>query len=139
MSIPQPSIDVDQLARSLEIRKRRQEVNNKLRRMQLTDCLPQLQSPLFKILPENVRHTIFSYSLEEQDGKTAIGLQEYFYRPDYTHYPFINTALLMVCRQIYLEARVLLRQNIIYREWYDSRCPPTNSMIVRVSLCLLLN
>jgi hypothetical protein len=125
MSLSQPTIDLSLFARFAETKKR-------LRKMQLTDCLPQQQSPLFSVLPEGVRHTIFSMCLEEQDGETVIEIQEYFYRPDYTHCQLIETTLLTVCRQIYLETKILLRQNLIHREWLDNSRPQPQGVTVQL-------
>jgi hypothetical protein len=87
----------------------------------VSDCNLQNQSPLFTTIPPEIRNQIFGLTLEEQDGKDAIAPQEYWYRPDYTHYRFIDTALLRTCRRIYLETRFIPPQNVTCRFWIGSQ------------------
>jgi hypothetical protein len=77
---------------------------------------PQQQCPLFNI-PAEIRNDIFSYVVAEQDGATAIKPTDYWYRPDYTHFRYIETALLRTCRRVWLETHALPRQHITRRVW----------------------
>lgn len=79
----------------------------------------QSNCPLFEI-PAEIRNDIFSYVVTEQDGATAIRQTDYWYRPDYTHYRYIETALLRTCRRIWLETHALPRQHITRRIWSGS-------------------
>jgi hypothetical protein len=100
-------------------------VIQRLDNLQPSECLAQEQSPLFSMIPAEIRDIIFSYCLAEQDGRRRIDKQEYFYRPDYTHYRFIDTALLTTCRRIFLETRMIPVQNVTFREFlgYGRRAP----------------
>jgi hypothetical protein len=77
---------------------------------------PQEQCRLFNI-PAEIRNNIFSNVVAEQDGQTAIATTDYFYRPDYTHFRYIDTAILRTCRRIWLETHPLPRQQIARRYW----------------------
>jgi len=93
----------------------------------------QAQSPLFSVLPAELRTLIFSYALAERDGATPISEDSFWYRPDYTHYRCIDTALLRTCRAAWLETCALPRRNVSVRLWLGghdrmaprrkSRCP----------------
>jgi hypothetical protein len=102
------------------------EVMDRLDSLKPSDCLPQKQSPLFSVLPAEIRSMVFLICLAEQDGKTEMGREQYFYRPGYTYYRFIDTALVRVCRRIYLETRTIPMQNVTFRDWLGSvnRQPP---------------
>jgi hypothetical protein len=97
------------------------EMVQKLDNLEPSECLVQEQSPLFGVIPAEVRDQIFSYCLAEQDGKEKITKEEYYYRPDYTHYQCIDTALLRTCRRIYLETRTIPVQNVTFRDYLGSR------------------
>jgi hypothetical protein len=63
---------------------------------------------------------IFDLALSEQNGKKAIEPNAYYYRPDYTHFRYIDTVFLRTCKRVYVEARHLLQENITYRFWIGS-------------------
>jgi hypothetical protein len=88
-------------------------------------CNPQSQSPLYKI-PAEIREEIFSYVLSESDGKDAISPHDYWYRPDYPSFRYIDTNLLQICRQVWVETYTLPRRNVSPRIWLgtDERRPP---------------
>lgn len=80
-------------------------------------CNPQLQSPLFNKIPAEIRAFIFELTLSEADGRTAISPSDYWYRPDYTHYRYIDTRLLLTCRRIWLETYTIPRCKVINQVW----------------------
>jgi hypothetical protein len=88
-----------------------------LQKLQTVPCNPQLNSPLFNKIPPEIRNYIFAYVLAEQDGATSIPEYCYWYRPDYTRYRYIDTALLRTCRKIWLETYALPRINVTERIW----------------------
>jgi hypothetical protein len=88
-----------------------------VQKLQSITCDPQLQSPLFNKIPPEIRNQIFAYVLAEQDGATSIPEQCYYYRPEYTRYRYIDTALLRTCRKIWLETYALPRINLTERIW----------------------
>ncbi|KAF2428295.1 hypothetical protein EJ08DRAFT_680633 [Tothia fuscella] len=102
----------------------------RLLELQLTDCNLQDQSPLFSTIPAEIRNQIFGLALSENDGKDAIPTEKYWYRPDYTHDRYIDTALLRTCRRVYLETRDLPQQNVTCRFWIGSveRAAPLRSI-----------
>jgi hypothetical protein len=104
-----------------------QRDTNELSRIQLSRLLESLSSgqaefnsqeqcPLFNI-PAEIRNNIFAYVIAEQDGATAIAITDYYYRPDFTHFRYVETALLRTCRRIWLETHTLPRQQITRRYW----------------------
>jgi len=80
----------------------------------------QPQSPLFGGLPAELRTAVFAYVLAERDGATAIPEDKIWYRPDYTRYRYIDTALLRTCRAIWLETFAIPRRNVSFRMWLGS-------------------
>ena len=88
---------------------------------------PQLSSPLFQ-LPAEIRAEIFSYALlAYPDPTKPFSRHTYYYRPSYTHTRRIATALLLVCRRVYLETSLLplsLNTHIVYGG-EASHAPPT--------------
>jgi len=70
---------------------------------------PQLQdqSPLFRLPPE-IRESIWTMALTAYDDLSRpYDIDTHYRRPGYTHAQIIDTQLLLVCRQVYLEARHL--------------------------------
>ncbi|RMY64869.1 hypothetical protein D0863_09504 [Hortaea werneckii] len=68
----------------------------------------QLASPLFSKLPRELRDLIWAYSTapyEDPDGK--FNERAYYYRPGHTARLKSDTALLLTCRRIWLEANAM--------------------------------
>jgi hypothetical protein len=101
------------------------EVKKKLENLEMKDCNPQLHSPLFNKIPPEIRNHIFDLAVAETNGKRAIARDAFWYRPDFTHHTYVDTALLRTCRLIYLETRALPTLNVTLRFWVGdpSRCP----------------
>ena len=65
---------------------------------------PQIASPLFSILPAEIRTHIFYYALlAYPDPARPYSRHSFWYRPGYTHARAIAVALLLTCRRVYLE------------------------------------
>lgn len=102
-----------------KMRRREKVLLNLIDEIKKSGCNPQSQSPLFKI-PGEIREHIFSYVLSESDGLNDISQHDYWYRPDYPSYRYIDTALLRTCRQIWVETYSLPRRNVSPRIWLGS-------------------
>ena len=88
---------------------------------------PQLSSPLFALLPAELRTQIFHYALlASPDFSKPYSKHSYWYRPGYTHARRIATSLLLSCRRVYLETCTLplaLNEHVIWGV-ERSRIPP---------------
>lgn len=89
---------------------------------------PQIASPLFTLLPAEIRNLVFQYALEGYpDPSRPYSRHSFWYRPGYTHARKIATELLLTCRRAYLETDLL---PVVHNEhiiWgvERSRVPPT--------------
>ena len=91
---------------------------------------PQITSPLFALLPAEIRRQIFQFTLlSYPDESRPYSRHTYWYRPGYTHARVITTSLLLTCRRIYLETDLLpLTQNEhVFWGVERSRIPPYTS------------
>ena len=85
----------------------------------------QEESPLFNLIPGEIRDRIFQYAVTEH----AIRKEEYeknahYYRPGFRFADQkIDTALLRTCRRVYQETRHLPSRNYVQVEWCY-RAPP---------------
>ena len=69
---------------------------------------PQIASPLFSVLPAEIRSLIFYYALlGYPDPTRPYSKHSFWYRPGYTHSRAIAVALLLTCRRVYLETDLL--------------------------------
>ena len=96
----------------------------------LTPKLPAIQqdsSPLFTILPAEIRNDIYALSLESDDrsdeGSQAYLRHAFYYRPGYKKPRCIPTALLQTCQQIHAEASLLPAKVNEHTFWFH-RAPP---------------
>jgi hypothetical protein len=90
---------------------------------------PQHQSPLFSVLPAEIRNHIFDLVLLECDA-TPFSTEDFWYRPDYPASRAINVALLRTCRLVYLETWNVPLLNVTHRQWLgwdERRCPERES------------
>jgi hypothetical protein len=88
--------------------------------LQLSRVADQNQSIFFSMLPPEIRQLIYGYALVEQDGKEAISEDKEYYRPDFTHYRYIDTSILLACRRTYTEAFDIPFQNVTHRLFLGS-------------------
>jgi len=87
---------------------------------------PQEKSPLFNLIPAEVRNEIFDLVFTAYDDKAHPYPQDaYYYRPNFRYAHRIDTALLRTCRRAYIETRNLPGNLNSHVEWHNgSRGPP---------------
>lgn len=91
---------------------------------------PQITSPLFALVPAEIRNIIFTFALESYpDLNRPYSRHSFWYRPGYTHARKIATELLLTCRRVYLETDLLplVRNEHIIWGVERSRVPPQTS------------
>ncbi|GFF43116.1 hypothetical protein IFM58399_06837 [Aspergillus lentulus] len=70
-----------------------------------TSCLDQNQSPLFSIIPPEIRREIFAYALAAfEDTNNPYSKDTYFTRPGYDAPHRTHMELLRTCKRVYQEA-----------------------------------
>ncbi|KAK0493483.1 hypothetical protein EDD18DRAFT_1178404 [Armillaria luteobubalina] len=88
------------------------------------DCNPQTASPLFSVIPPEIRNIIFQLALRSYPDKSRpYPGNAYHFRPGYEYGQRIDTALLLTCRLIYNETRLLPITSNEHVFWCD-RGPP---------------
>ena len=91
---------------------------------------PQLASPLFVLLPAEIRQQIFQLALlSYPDPSRPYSQHSFWYRPGYTHARAITVSLLLTCRRVYLETDlvpVTQNEHVIWGV-ERSRIPPSTS------------
>lgn len=82
---------------------------------------PQLQSPLFAILPSEVRNLIFEYAICQiiDPHKSRPENQSARSRPNHERSPMIDTALLRTCRLVYTETRTIPLRSTTHHVYGD--------------------
>ncbi|KAK0211889.1 hypothetical protein IW262DRAFT_1301352 [Armillaria fumosa] len=90
------------------------------------ECNPQAASPLFSVIPPEVRNIIFQLVLRSYPDKSRpYPGNAYYFRPGYEYGQRIDTALLLTCRLIYNEARLLPVISNEHVFWFHgNRGPP---------------
>ncbi|EOA84631.1 hypothetical protein ACJQWK_07120 [Exserohilum turcicum] len=80
----------------------------------------QLQSPLFGILPGEIRNEIFELALmQEEDNAEAYPEDSYWYRPGFAGPHKGSSALLRTCRLAYKEGQKVFLKNLEWAFWFD--------------------
>lgn len=111
-------------------RKRKQlatrETRHSLAKISPENSHGQLQSPLFGVLPPELRNEIFSLVCTQyEDRRRPFPDNAFYYRPGHTAYKRVDTALLLTCRRIYYETKALpLRLATIEIYYPKHRGPP---------------
>lgn len=112
--------------------------------LKFTEYEEQKQSPLFSLLPSEIRHEIFAYALAsapETDGPTATqstGMNDYCARPGYESRHRIWTELLQSCKRIYMEASHMpftCSEHAFYMAW-EERTPCHKMSMKQLQECL---
>ena len=88
---------------------------------------PQAASPLFALLPAEIRQQIFQFALLSYTNPARPYSQHSFwYRPEFTHAKAIAIGLLLTCRRIYLETHslALIQNEHVIWGVERSRIPP---------------
>lgn len=105
------------------------------------DFCEQSQSPLFSVLPGEIRDKIFAYSLAEfDDTSTAFDSNTCYRRPEYAAPRRSDTALLQTCQRVYHEAFFYpfsLAEQILWLAWQGRR-PSTVTTVKRLQPSLAL-
>jgi hypothetical protein len=87
----------------------------------ISRCNQQLQSPLFKILPAEIRNDIFSLALlQYEDLANPYPEHDFCYRPGHRARRIVSTDLLLTCRRIWLEANHWPMEQAVHSFWFDA-------------------
>lgn len=91
----------------------------------IAKCHQQSQSPLFSVLPAEIRNEIFSLALlQHEDLAHPYPENGFCYRPGHRARRVVNTALLLTCRRIWLEANHWPMEQAVHSFWFgDDRRP----------------
>lgn len=83
---------------------------------------PQTQSPLFFVLPSELRLSIFEFAVcQTVDCSRPVSNNSYTHRPGHEHAAHIDTALLRTCRLIYTETRHLPLRSATHHLYQEPR------------------
>ncbi|KAF6805825.1 hypothetical protein CSOJ01_09254 [Colletotrichum sojae] len=81
---------------------------------------PQPKSPLFSVLPGELRNEIFAYALVQyEDDENAYPEDSYWYRPGFSGPRRSSSALLRTCRLAYLEGQKVFLKELEWAFWFD--------------------
>lgn len=84
----------------------------------------QSQSPLFSILPGEIRNEIFSLALMQfEDDTASYNEDSYWYRPGFTAPHKSNSALLRTCKAAYLEGQKVFLRELEWSFWFGMWYP----------------
>ncbi|EON65445.1 hypothetical protein W97_04683 [Coniosporium apollinis CBS 100218] len=79
---------------------------------------PQMQSPLFSVLPPEIRNQIFELALSEHEDSTRpYDPTDNYYRPGHCFPKVINTDLLRTCRRVYYETNTIPMSSATHCFW----------------------
>src|SRR5258706_11202337 len=93
---------------------------------------PQDISPLFSILPPEIRNRIFHLTLLEYDDETSpVPFDSYGYRPGYEYRKKHSLDLLATCKRAYLEAYLIPIAATTHTTWgtWSTRAPLNRSLL----------
>lgn len=80
----------------------------------------QLQSPLFGILPGEIRNAIFELALMQQEDEAAKYPEDsYWYRPGFHAPRKSNSALLQTCKIAYIEGQKVFLRELEWAFWFS--------------------
>jgi hypothetical protein len=97
------------------------DIAKTIREITNSPCDWQDESPLFSVLPGEIRNEIYSLALAEQDSTIPFDRHHAAYRPDYPNYRYIDTALLRTCKRMYQETHQILQNSVsVLRFWLGS-------------------
>ncbi|KAJ9648977.1 hypothetical protein H2199_000890 [Coniosporium tulheliwenetii] len=79
---------------------------------------PQMQSPLFSVLPPEIRNQIFELAVSEYEDTTRpYDPTDDYYRPGHCFPKVINTDLLLTCRRVYYETNAIPMRSATHHIW----------------------
>lgn len=99
----------------------------RLKSLSLEHCHLQGQSPLYGVLPPELRNEIFALALaEDEDPAKPYPRESYYRRPGFGGPGRVHVALLQTCGRIWLETRALPLRNLETPFWLGAaeRRPP---------------
>ncbi|KAK7191629.1 hypothetical protein PSPO01_02078 [Paraphaeosphaeria sporulosa] len=80
----------------------------------------QSQSPLFGVLPGEIRNEIFAYALMQyEDDAASYPEDSYWYRPGFSGPRKANSALLQTCKAVYTEGQKVFLRDLEWAFWFD--------------------
>jgi hypothetical protein len=81
----------------------------------------QLQSPLFGVLPGEIRNEIFAYALMQyEDDAASYPEDSYWYRPGFSGPRKANSALLQTCKAVYAEGQKVFLRELEWAFWFGT-------------------
>ena len=90
----------------------------------LARCDMQTQSPIFSLLPREIRDLIWQFATAQyKDEQHQYKKNEYYYRPGHTARAKTDTNLLLTCRRIWLEANAFPMLQAEQCFWYYREAP----------------
>ncbi|KAF2457492.1 hypothetical protein BDY21DRAFT_274175, partial [Lineolata rhizophorae] len=84
---------------------------------------PQTQSPLFGVIPAEIRNLIYEFTLAQAEDGEHYPPNAYYYRPGYRRRGRVHAQLLLTCRRVYGETHGLPMRLATHPFWH-SRGPP---------------
>jgi hypothetical protein len=79
----------------------------------------QPQSPLFSVIPGEIRNDIFRLALlQDEDKAAAYPENSYWYRPGFTGPLRGNSALLRTCKLAYAEGQKVFLKGLEWAFWF---------------------
>jgi hypothetical protein len=117
------------LVRDIEERSGRTvSIETELTEENLSKCLLQFQSPLFR-LPAEVRNAIFGYTCQSYPNENPpFKVHDYYYRPESRVRQITSTSLVRTCRRAWLEANHLPLEMGDHTFWFtESDRRPSSS------------
>lgn len=95
----------------------------------LHKCHPQEQSPLYAILPKEIRDLIFEFAtVQYEDLEHEYRTTAFYYRPGYRGPLKTSTALLRTCRRVWLETSALPMQQSKKTFWLEGARGPNGQL-----------
>lgn len=88
--------------------------------LEYEDCDPQKSSPLFNVLPGELRNEIFKWVLVQYEDEESVGFREndYHYRPGFHGPHKSSSSLLRSCRLAYCEGRRVIMREAEHAFWF---------------------
>ncbi|KAK4631539.1 hypothetical protein CLAFUW4_02785 [Fulvia fulva] len=94
-------------------------LENKVTNESLAKCNMQSQSPLFGVLPPELRNDIFELATQPYDDERHVYKPNaYFYRPGHHAKQKVDTASMLTCRRVWLEANYLPMRQFEPTFWF---------------------
>ncbi|OCK83006.1 hypothetical protein K432DRAFT_292037 [Lepidopterella palustris CBS 459.81] len=84
------------------------------------NCHAQRQSPLFSVLPPELRNQIFELAVSQYDDLSRPYRENaYWYRPGHHYEPRTDTRLLRTCRLVYYETCVIPMRSATHHVYFE--------------------